>query len=68
MKKADIINAQAASALIEARDEKVELISELIKVTGKLLTIQGERKNVISHAQSPKNKKQKMITTASDHF
>ena len=69
LKKDDIIVVQAASALIGAGDEKVKLISEeLIKVTDELLIIRSKRKNVFSHVQSTKNKKQKMITTASDHF
>lgn len=69
LKKGDIIDAQAANALIGAGDEKVKSISEeLIKVTNELIKIQSKRKNAFSHAQSFNNKKQKIMTTADDHF
>ena len=69
LKKDDITDAQAVSALIGAGDEKLKLISEeLVKITDELLIIQSKRKNIFSHAQSSKSKRQKMITTASDHF
>ncbi|CAM4913675.1 unnamed protein product [Rotaria socialis] len=62
LKKADIIDAQAANALIGAGDEQVKLISDkLFKITDELLKIQSKRKNVLSHVQ---NKKQKMTTTS----
>ncbi len=67
LKKADLIDAQAANALIGAGDEKVKLISdELIKVTDELLKIQSKRKNFLPHVQPSKNKKRKMTTTAND--
>ncbi|CAF4367356.1 unnamed protein product [Rotaria sp. Silwood2] len=66
LKKADIIDAQAANALIGAGDEQVKLISdELFKITHELLKIQSKRKNVLSHVQK---KKQNMTTTANDQF
>ncbi|CAF3447146.1 unnamed protein product, partial [Rotaria socialis] len=62
LKKADIIDAQAANALIGAGDEQVKLISDkLFKITDELLKIQSKRKNVLSHVQ---NKKQKMTATS----
>jgi len=67
LKKVDMIDAQAANALIGAGDEKVKSISEeLIKVTDELIKIQSKRKNAFSHAQSSNNKKQKVITTVND--
>ena len=58
LKKDNIIDAQAASALIGAGDEKVKLISEeLIKVTDELLIIRSKRKKIsfLMHNQ-PKTK------------
>ena len=58
LKKDNIIDAQAANALIGAGDEKVKLISEeLIKVTDELLIIRSKRKkkSFLMHNQ-PKTK------------
>ena len=58
LKKDNIIDAQAASALIGAGDEKVKLISEeLIQVTDELLIIRSKRKKIsfLMHNQ-PKTK------------
>lgn len=45
LKKADILDAQAANILIEAGDEQVKSISEeLTKVTTDLLKLQSKRK------------------------
>jgi hypothetical protein len=69
LKKADMLDAQAANALIGAGDEQVKLISEeLIKVTEELIKIQSKRKNTFSHGQSIENKKQKIITASSNRF
>jgi len=64
LKKADIIDAQAANALIGAGDEQIKSISEeLMNVTEELLKIQSKRKNAYSHGQSLEKKKQKTIAT-----
>ncbi|CAF0854255.1 unnamed protein product [Adineta steineri] len=69
LKKADMLDAQAANALIGAGDEQVKLISEeLIKVTDELIKIQSKRKNTFSHGQSIENKKQKITTASSNRF
>jgi len=69
LKKADVLDAQAANALIGAGDEQVKSISEeLIKVTGEFLNIQSKRKNTFSHGQLHDKKKQKTTITASDCF
>ncbi|CAF1374499.1 unnamed protein product [Didymodactylos carnosus] len=69
LKKSDMIDAQAANALIGAGDEKVKSISgELKQATDELLKIQSKRKNAFSHRQSSENKKKKVSATTSDWF
>jgi hypothetical protein len=69
LKKVDMIDAQAANALIGAGDEQIRCISEeLIKVTEDLLKIQSKRKNTFSHEQSFENKKKKTMPTTIDLF
>jgi len=69
LKKADMLDAQAANALIGAGDEQIKSISEeMNRVTEELLKIQSKRKNTFSHGLLIENKKQKTITTTSDRF
>ena len=50
LKRSNMIDAQAANALVGTGDEKVKLISEeLIGVTNELMKIQNKRRNVFSH-------------------
>ncbi len=60
LKKGNIIDKQAANALIKAGDEKVILISdERIKATNELIKIQRKRKDVFLVHNHPITKKNK---------
>ena len=67
LKKADVLEAQAANALIGAGDEQVKSIcEEMKKVTDELLKIQSKRKNAFAHGNSADKKKQKTTTATDD--
>ena len=67
LKKADVLDAQAANALIGAGDEQVKSIcEEMKKVTDELLKIKSNRKNAFTHGNSADKKKQKTTTAVDD--
>ena len=69
LKKADLLDAQVANAIIGTGDEKVKsILDDLIDVTDELTIIQSRRENLFFQIQSFKNKRPKMLTGASDRI